>query len=143
MPIGIPGCGKSHYWDTKISKIPNCYKIDEAEVSTFTHGLSSKTCREYILSLLKGYISKSCPVIYWDGLLFSSNLRKDIIAIAKMGNYKIVGIVFDTPLEKCILRCRHANKSYSPIILESMYNIFRREEPEYDEGFDDILIIKE
>jgi len=64
--------------------------------------------------------------------------------LAKKAKYKVIGIVFDTPLAKCIIRCNERkSNSHDRNTLEKMYETFRKNEPEYDEGFDDILIIKE
>jgi predicted kinase len=153
ISIGPPLCGKTSWWDIyksmkeynekdQISLSPkeiyfetfgNIYKYEEK------NNLVSKI----LLWQQKNYMSLKYSVIYIDDYNESREKRTEIIKNCKTYNYNVFGIYFDISIDEIRKRNSLMEQKYDNETIEIIYNTIQQNIPSIDEGFDDIILIKE
>jgi len=117
---GLSNSGKTTFSEKKYDAVVHCDEIL----------FSKKSYKKSILEKVKN-TSNICM----EGLFISCEIRREIVN-AYNGD-KTICIWLDTDLEECIKR---ENRNRSIILIKNCYSIF--EPPTYDEGWDEIYIIK-
>lgn len=151
VPIGITGSGKSYWWENSISNIKNYQdfyrRIDLSRIrydllGDFHNFSNEDLVKKVALSNLKIFLNINIPIIYIDYTNIHKNFRKLIINESKNYNYRVISIVFYKDPELCFKNSHKNNKKIDLQFLKSEYAIFKDNLPEFDEGWDEIFIIK-
>ena len=138
--IGIPGSGKS----TVAAQYSNAVIISSDSIRKKMFGNESIQSRgDLVFAELRHNLVDSLRAGQSDIILDAMNLRrrdrKQYINLAKKYNYQCVAIYCDTPLEIAIEHNAQRERHVPIDVIEQKYNALQ--EPQKDEGFDDILII--
>jgi predicted kinase len=149
--VGLPASGKSYWWEMAVTKKllppPSSKRIHLDVIRGDLCGDVSDHSKDEIvnrvaISNLKNYLSNEMPIIYYDDLNIDRSRRLQINKISKEFGYKTTAIVFDTPLDVCRIRLDNSSKKI-PLELLGNYSKMLKENPvDYDEGWDDIIVVK-
>lgn len=146
--IGIPGSGKSTYARRIKMSNPKTIIVSTDNIRkelTGSYHFSIESNKE-VFNIVRKRILESVisnlDVIY-DATNITSDSRENIISIAKDNNIFVVAVVFDVPLETCLLR--NKNRVYKRV----PEDVIRRMSEQLNikvinsEGFDEIIYINE
>ena len=151
MPIGISGSGKSYWWENTLLKNKDysdlCKRIHLSKIRYDLLGDYDNLSKEDLvkkiaLSNLKAFLGTKIPLIYIDYNNINKNFRTSVIKEAKTYNYKIIALVFYKEVNYCSNNLDLNRKNYDLKTLELEFNNFKENLPEFEEGWDDILVIK-
>lgn len=148
--VGIPGCGKSTWW--KLAKDQgligsNAIRVNMDDIrKDLTGDEGDQTQNAKVAQIarmnLHEALSNGVEAIYWDNTSALRKYRRDIVKAAKKANYKAVAVWFDLPFELCVERNEGRDRVVPIDVLERMYDSIQKTPPDYDEGWDDIIVIK-
>lgn len=149
--VGIPASGKSFWWEMAVSKKllppPSSKRIhidiirNDLSGDVLDHS-KDELVNKIALSNLKNFLINEMPIIYYDDLNIDRSKRSEIIKISKDYNYKTTAIFFDTTLETCIKRLKKSTKKIPLELLETYSRILKENPIDYDEGWDDIIVVR-
>lgn len=151
VPVGIPASGKSFWWEHSISNkslpLKKCKRIQldliRGDICGDISDLSQESLVDKVaLSNLKNFCAYKIPIIYYDDLNLEKNKRILLNEISKTYGYKTTAIVFSTDIEVCIKRLNNKDKTIPIDLFKKYIKMFEDYPVEYDEGWDDILIVK-
>jgi predicted kinase len=151
VAIGIPASGKSYWWNYSVSNkllpIKSCRRINADVIRSDLYGDINKDGSEEIVNKiiytnLKSFLLHKIPIVYIDDNNLERNKRMKITSICKKMGYKSVALIFDTPLEICNTRISKTSKKLSLDNLKDQFKIIKESPVDYDEGWDDIIVIK-
>lgn len=140
VAIGIPGSGKSQY------------KIDDVKVvqsdsirESLDDGITSNKSPSVVFSIAHGMIDFYLEMghnVYFDATNVKIGDRRKLIN--KFGNKcKLIGVVFDTPVETCKLRNSKRRRKVPEYVIDRMYSQFKCNPPSLYEGFDRLIYVQE
>lgn len=149
MSIGIPGSGKSSWWEHGIQsgKIPkNAIRINQDSIRKELCGdendqSKNELVSEVAKSVLLNALANKTEVIYWDNTCTNFYIRKEVIDCAKKANYDVIGIWFDVGLEVAKERNNKRERKVPDDIIEGMHKTLQKEKPDMSEGFEQIIVI--
>lgn len=149
IAIGSPSCGKSTWYESFRETFKGtCVVVNKDNIRKQLTGdefdLSQEDqVRNIASSQLATFLSLNMDAIYWDCITPTYKSRRPIIELARRANYKVIGIWFDISPDVCKIR----NKNRATPVIESsideIHELIKSEEPDYSEGFDEILIVKD
>jgi predicted kinase len=151
VAVGIPASGKSFWWETAVSKKllppPSSKRI---HIDIIRNDLSGDVndhskddlVNKIALSNLKNFLINGMPIIYYDDLNIDRSKRLELNKISKEYDYKTTAIIFDTPLQNCIQRLKKSTKKIPLELLENYSKILKENPVDYDEGWDDIIVVR-
>ena len=151
VPVGIPASGKSFWWEYSISKkllpVKSCKRIQidaiRGDICGDINDFSQESMVDKVaLSNLKNFCSYKVPLIYFDDLNLEKNKRILLNEVSKEYGYKTTAIVFLTDVEVCINRLEKTIKKIPIDLFKKHIKMLEDYPVEYDEGWDDILIVK-
>lgn len=152
VSVGAPGSGKSTWWEEGIRNqiIPQdqSVRINQDEIRKQLCGNESDQSKNSLVAKiakqnLDAALSNRIPVIYWDNTSARPKYRKEVIKAAKLANYKIVAIYHDLPLEVVLSRNSMRDRIVPEDVVTRIYNNIKYNPPELNEGFDNIIYVKE
>lgn len=150
MAIGIPGSGKSTWWETAVANgtIPSTAlrinmdtirkELTGSEENMSKNDLVAKVAK----STLRSALANGIEVIYWDNTSARRKYRKDVIEDAKKANYEVIGIWFKVPLEVAKARNASRTRKVPEDVLDNMYKSIQDTPPELTEGFTQIIVVE-
>jgi predicted kinase len=151
IPIGISGSGKSYWWENTILKNKDyaglCKRIHLSRIRYDLLGDYDNLSKEDLvkkiaLSNLKTFLGTKVPLIYVDFNNINKNFRNSLIKESKLYNYKLNALVFYKDVNYCANNLFLNKKNFDIQALESEFINFKENLPEFEEGWDDIFIIK-
>jgi len=150
MAIGVPGSGKSTWWETAVSKgtIPNtALRINMDTIRKELTGSEENMSKNDLVarvakSTLRSAMSNNVEVIYWDNTSARRKYRKEVIEDAKKANYEVIGIWFKVPLDVAKSRNAARARKVPEDVLDNMYKSIQEAPPELTEGFTQIIVVE-
>jgi predicted kinase len=151
VAVGLPASGKSYWWEMAVSKKllppPSSKRIHVDVIRSDLSGDTSDHSKDELvnkvaISNLKNLLCNNMPIIYYDDLNIDRDRRLQINRISKKYEYKTTAIIFDTDLELCIKRLEKSVKKIPLEMIEQMSRILSKNPVDYDEGWDDIIVVK-
>ena len=150
MAIGIPGSGKSTWWETAVSKgtIPaTALRINMDTIRKELTGSESNMSKNDLVarvakSTLRSAMANSVEVIYWDNTSARRKYRKEVIEDAKKANYEVIGIWFKVPLAVAKSRNAARARKVPEDVLDNMHKSIEEMPPELAEGFTQIIVVE-
>lgn len=151
VPVGLPASGKSYWWEMAVSKKllppPSSKRIHIDVIRSDLSGDTSDHSKDELvnkvaLSNLKIFLCNHMPIIYYDDLNIDRARRLQINKISKKHGYRTTAIIFDTDINVCISRLRDSTKKIPLEMFEQMSRILNKNPVDYDEGWDDIIVVK-
>jgi predicted kinase len=145
IPVGIPGSGKSTWFDRQgfdaadtafISMDDIRQEIASDVADQSKNALVAKIAKDRF----KQALSIGVPVIFWDATSVKRKYRKELIKPAKQAGYEVVAVYFDVPLEVAKQRNADRERNVPEHVLDRMWN--QMQKPERDEGFDVIQTVR-
>src|SRR6201998_4659252 len=133
LAIGLPGSGKTTWFRRRgvtplSSDLLRSILFDDVEEQKF-QGLVFSTLRSLLLARLKAHM----PWNYVDATNLSPHERRQWIRMSKSFGYEVQAVFFDVPLEVCLQRNRHRERSVSDEVMQKMAERLRP--PNFQEGF--------
>ena len=149
VAVGIPGCGKSTWWEAakEIKAIPkNRIRINMDTIrKDLTGSENDQTRNSEVAAIakmnLEAALSNGIEVIYWDNTSAKRKYRRDLVEAGKKAGYKTVAVWFNVPFELCLERNNNRERVVPESVLRAMYNSIGGG-PDYEEGWDEIMEIK-
>lgn len=151
VAVGLPASGKSYWWESAVKKkLLPAKKSKRIHADIIRNDLSGDVLdhskddmvNKVALSNLKNFLSYKIPIIYYDDLNLDKDNRIDIIKICKEFKYKTTAIYFATNSEICIERLKNSSKKIPLEIIQRQSKILLENPVDYDEGWDDIIVVK-
>lgn len=139
--VGFPGSGKTTWANNKV-KEGGTAMISTDELVKMFKNMPKEKRRSFEIELAKEHLKKGTNVVI-DKMLMSSESRKKMIESLKPYASKIVVVLFNVPLLKCMER--NGNRpNYSKVSDKSYINHIKRFEypDKKNEGFDELVEIK-
>jgi predicted kinase len=149
MAIGIPGSGKSTWWEAAVKNgtIPGTAlrinmdtirkELTGSEGNMDKNDLVAKVAKSTLLSALANKIE----VIYWDNTSAKRKYRRDVIEAAKKAGYDVIGIWFDVPLDIAKARNAARDRKVPEFVLENMHHSLQETKPDLAEGFTQVIVV--
>jgi len=147
--IGPPSCGKTTWYENFKKNFKgtngwiNIEKMRSQLIGDENDYTQEELIEQSVESQLKTFLSLNIEAICWDNRSPTYKSRRKIIEYGKKANYRVIGILFDISLNTCIIRNKLRVNKLTDEYIEHIYNIMQENKPSSDEGFDDIIIIKE
>lgn len=140
LTIGLPGSGKTTWFKRRgvtplSSDMLRSILFDDITEQRY-QGLVFSTLR----SLLRARLIAKMPWNYVDATNLSPHERRQWIKMAKSFGYDVQAVFFDVPLEVCMERNRHRERSVSDEIMQKMGERLRP--PNFKEGFSKIIVVR-
>lgn len=150
MAIGVPGSGKSTWWETAVSKgtIPaTALRINMDTIRKELTGSEENMSKNDLVarvakSTLRSAMSNNVEVIYWDNTSARRKYRKEVIEDAKKANYEVIGIWFKVPLAVAKSRNAARTRKVPEDVLDNMHKSIEETPPELTEGFTQIIVVE-
>ncbi|MEO0271509.1 MAG: ATP-binding protein [candidate division WOR-3 bacterium] len=139
--VGFPGSGKTTWASNKV-KDGGFASISTDELVKMFKNLPKEKRRQFEIELAKEHLQKGNNVIL-DKMLMSSESRKKIIETLRPYAKKIIVVLFNVPLLKCLER--NSKRSNDTRVSDRSYisHIKRFEYPDkIKEKFDELIEIK-
>ena len=140
MMVGIPGSGKSTFAKTLkgkyVSRDEIRFKLLQNEDDYFSK--EKEVFQKFIYEIKKGLIENKDVIV--DATHINKNSRNKVLS--KVCPIKTIAVVMDTPLDICLQRnAQRSGRAFVPE--DAIRNMYQNMTiPNYDEGFDDIIMIK-
>ena len=138
--IGLPGSGKTTWANSKPSK--EYVVISTDETAKMFRGLPKDKRRKFEIELSKKQLQEGRHVIL-DKMLMSKEARQTYIKALKPYANKVIVVLFNVPLLKCLERNRQRDKYKQVSDKSYIAHIKRFEAPAKDEGYDELIEVKE
>ena len=140
LTIGLPGSGKTTWFKRRgvtplSSDMLRSILFDDITEQRY-QGLVFSTLR----SLLRARLIAKMPWNYVDATNLSPHERRQWIKMAKSFGYEVQAVFFDVPLEICMQRNRHRERSVSDEVMQKMAERLRP--PNFQEGFSKIVVVR-
>jgi predicted kinase len=140
LTIGLPGSGKTTWFKRRgvtplSSDMLRSILFDDITEQRY-QGLVFSTLR----SLLRARLIAKMPWNYVDATNLSPHERRQWIKMAKSFGYEVQAVFFDVPLEVCMERNRHRDRSVSDDVMQKMSERLRP--PNFKEGFSKIIVVR-
>ena len=140
LTIGLPGSGKTTWFKRRgvtplSSDMLRSILFDDITEQRY-QGLVFSTLR----SLLRARLIAKMPWNYVDATNLSPHERRQWIKMAKSFGYEVQAVFFDVPLEVCMQRNRHRDRSVSDDVMQKMAERLRP--PNFKEGFSKIVVVR-
>jgi predicted kinase len=140
LTIGLPGSGKTTWFKRRgvtplSSDMLRSILFDDITEQRY-QGLVFSTLR----SLLRARLIAKMPWNYVDATNLSPHERRQWIKMAKSFGYDVQAVFFDVPLEVCMQRNRHRDRSVSDEVMQKMAERLRP--PNFKEGFSKIIVVR-
>jgi predicted kinase len=140
LTIGLPGSGKTTWFKRRgvtplSSDMLRSILFDDITEQRY-QGLVFSTLR----SLLRARLIAKMPWNYVDATNLSPHERRQWIKMAKSFGYDVQAVFFDVPLEICMERNRHRERSVSDEVMQKMAERLRA--PNFKEGFSKIIVVR-
>lgn len=140
LTIGLPGSGKTTWFKRRgvtplSSDMLRTILFDDITEQRY-QGLVFSTLR----SLLRARLIAKMPWNYVDATNLSPHERRQWIKMAKSFGYEVQAVFFDVPLEICMQRNRHRERSVSDEVMQKMAERLRP--PNFQEGFSKIVVVR-
>jgi predicted kinase len=140
LAIGLPGSGKTTWFGRRgitplSSDLLRNILFDDVEEQRY-QGLVFSTLR----SLLRARLIAKMPMNYVDATNLSIHERRQWIKMAKSFGYETQAVFFDVPLEVCLDRNRHRDRSVSEEVMRKMAE--KLKPPVFEEGFEKITVVR-
>jgi predicted kinase len=140
LTIGLPGSGKTTWFKRRgvtplSSDMLRSILFDDITEQRY-QGLVFSTLR----SLLRARLIAKMPWNYVDATNLSPHERRQWIKMAKSFGYEVQAVFFDVPLEVCMQRNRHRERSVSDEVMQKMAERLRP--PNFKEGFSKIIVVR-
>ena len=140
LAIGLPSSGKTTWFQRRgvtplSSDLLRGILFDDVEEQRY-QGLVFSTLR----SLLRARLIARMPWNYVDATNLSIHERRQWIKMAKSFGYETQAVFFDVPLEVCLQRNSHRDRSVSEEIMRKMAE--KLKPPVFEEGFDKITVVR-
>jgi predicted kinase len=140
LAIGLPGSGKTTWFGRRgitplSSDLLRNILFDDVEEQRY-QGLVFSTLR----SLLRARLIAKMPINYVDATNLSIHERRQWIKMAKSFGYEVQAVFFDVPLDVCLDRNRHRDRSVSEDVMRKMAE--KLKPPVFEEGFEKITVVR-
>jgi len=140
LAIGLPGSGKTTWFGRRgitplSSDLLRNILFDDVEEQRY-QGLVFSTLR----SLLRARLIAKMPMNYVDATNLSIHERRQWIKMAKSFGYEVQAVFFDVPLDVCLDRNRHRDRSVSEDVMRKMAE--KLKPPVFEEGFEKITVVR-
>jgi predicted kinase len=140
LTIGLPGSGKTTWFKRRgvtplSSDLLRTILFDDITEQRY-QGLVFSTLR----SLLRARLIAKMPWNYVDATNLSPHERRQWIKMARSFGYEVQAVFFDVPLEVCMERNRHRERSVSDEAMQKMAERLRP--PNFKEGFSKIVVVR-
>jgi predicted kinase len=140
LTIGLPGSGKTTWFKRRgvtplSSDLLRTILFDDITEQRY-QGLVFSTLR----SLLRARLIAKMPWNYVDATNLSPHERRQWIKMARSFGYEVQAVFFDVPLEVCMERNRHRDRSVSDDVMQKMAERLRP--PNFKEGFSKIIVVR-
>lgn len=140
LTIGLPGSGKTTWFKRRgvtplSSDLLRTLLFDDITEQRW-QGLVFSTLR----SLLRARLIAKMPWNYVDATNLSPHERRQWIKMAKSFGYDVHAVFFDVPLEVCLERNRHRERTVSEDVMRKMAERLRA--PDFKEGFSKITVVR-
>jgi len=140
LTIGLPGSGKTTWFKRRgvtplSSDMLRSILFDDITEQRY-QGLVFSTLR----SLLRARLIAKMPWNYVDATNLSPHERRQWIKMAKSFGYDVQAVFFDVPLEVCMQRNSHRERSVSDDVMQKMAERLRP--PNFKEGFSKIIVVR-
>lgn len=145
IPIGIPGSGKSTWFDKQGFDAADTAFISMDQIREEIAGDVDDQSKNALVAKIakdrfKQALSLQVPVIFWDATSVKRKYRKELIKPAKQAGYEVVAVYFDVPLEVAKQRNADRERVVPDHVLDRMWN--QMQKPERSEGFDVIQTVR-
>jgi predicted kinase len=140
LAIGLPGSGKTTWFGRRgvtplSSDLLRNILFDDVEEQRY-QGLVFSTLR----SMLRARLIAKMPWNYVDATNLSTHERRQWIKMAKSFGYEVQAVFFDVPLEVCLERNSHRDRSVSEEVMRKMAE--KLKPPAFEEGFAKITVVR-
>jgi len=150
VAVGIPGCGKSTWWEK--GKTDGVIPADAVRINmdnirkNLTGTTEDQTRNSEVAQIAHAHLtcalSGGINTIYWDNTSARRKYRRDLVKDAKKAGYKAIAIWFNIPFDVCLERNNNRDRVVPEDVLRRFANSIGDKGPDYDEGWDDILIVE-
>lgn len=145
MMVGLPCSGKSTY-SLELSRKNNAIIVssDNIREELLINNVYKKQDNENIFNVVYNriyyYLNINRDIIF-DATNTNRIYREHYVKLVQKYNYKVIAIVFNTPIEVCIERNKYRNKA-TKVTKRKMLEIKKYfDKPSIDEGFNEIIYI--
>ena len=143
MLCGLPGCGKTSYANNMLKEDQNTCIISLSEELNWVKSLTGKRDINMAISNVKNSLVKAANdkknVIYDASNLLPEHRCNILIEVKDVFDTEI--LVFNPSFETALINCANKRVSITRDKLKSLYNLFQKNLPTKDEGFDKIILI--
>lgn len=149
--VGLPASGKSFWWETAVSKkllpIKSCKRINSDVIRNDITGnvcdfSQEELVKKVLFSNLENFLHYKIPIIYIDDLNVEKSSRYKINEICKKFHYKTTALIFNTDVNLITDRLIKSSKKIPLELLEKQVTMLQDNPVDYDEGWDDIIVVK-
>ena len=152
MTVGAPGSGKSTWWEhsTKNGFFPDgkAIRINMDAIRKDLCGNEEDQSKNHIVAKiadqnLKSALAHKIPIIIWDNTSARPRYRKSVVKEARKADYEVVVVWFDLPIETILERNSKRARVVPEDVVRRIYNDIKKNPPTMDEGFDNIIYVRE
>jgi predicted kinase len=141
LTIGLPGAGKSTWFKKQNFPVEQTFRVSMDDIrKEMTGSVEDQSMNAQVASEANKRYEKALkggvPIIVWDATNTVRKYRRDLIKIAKMYDYEVVGVWFDVPLDVAKERNSKRERTVPEFVLDKKYQQLQQNPPSRDEGFD-------